>query len=89
MSVLDTAVSVQDQVLATVKSAEDAVVTAAKSIAESVEPVAGLIPAAPFSDKLPTATDLVDNVFSFAEKVLANQKAFYTELVKIFTPSAA
>jgi hypothetical protein len=88
MSALDTATSVQDQLLATVKTAEDAVVSAAKTIAESVEPVTGLIPAAPFSDKLPKATELVDNAFSFAEKVLANQKAFYSELAKVFTPSS-
>jgi hypothetical protein len=85
MSAFDSATSVQDQILATVKTAEDAVLSAAKTIVDSVEPLAGRIPSAPFSDKLPSATELVDNTFGFAQKVLANQKAFYTELAKVFT----
>ena len=84
----DNATSVQDQVLSTVKSAEAAVVSAAKSIAETVEPLVNLIPAVPFSDQLPKASELIDNYFTFAEKVLANQRAFYTELSKAFTPGA-
>jgi hypothetical protein len=85
MSAFDTATTVQDQFLASVKTAEDAVVSAAKTIVETVEPVTGLIPATPFADKLPKPADFFDNAFSFAEKVLANQKAFYTDLAKVFS----
>jgi hypothetical protein len=88
MSISDNATSVQDQVLATVKTAEDAVVSAAKTIVESVEPLTSRIPTAPLSDKMPKASDLVDNAFSFAEKVLANQKEFYSELAKVFSAKA-
>jgi hypothetical protein len=87
MSTSDSATSVQDQILATVKTAEDAVLSAAKAIIDSVEPVAGKIPAAPFADKLPNPTEVIDNAFTFAQKLLANQKAFYTELAKVLTPN--
>jgi hypothetical protein len=81
--------SAEDQIFATVKTAEDAVLSAAKAIVDSVEPMTGRIPPPPFADKLPTPTELVDTAFGFAEKLLANQKAFYTELAKVFTPTPA
>jgi hypothetical protein len=82
MSIFDSATSLQDQVLATVKTAEDAVVSATKSI---VEPLATRLPSTPLAANLPRASDLVNNSFSFAEKVLANQKEFYNELAQVFS----
>lgn len=79
--------SPEDQIFATVKTAEDAVLAAAKTIVDSFEPMTGRMPAAPFADKLPTPVEVIDTAFGFAEKLLANQKAFYTELAKVFTPS--
>jgi hypothetical protein len=39
-------------------------------------------PTAPFSGALPTAGELVDATFGFAEKIMKSQKAFVAEMIE-------
>jgi hypothetical protein len=79
MSVLETTVTVQEQLLDALKAGQDAAVSAVTTLTASTA-LTGMLPAAPFAGQLPLGTDVVDSVFGFAEKLLANQKQFATEL---------
>lgn len=92
-TLLETTSSVQNQVLDALKSGEDAVLSAIQQVAGAVEPVlepvADRVRQAPFAEQIPPAKDVVDQWFSFAEKVLANQKQFALKLVDTFVPTVA
>jgi hypothetical protein len=91
-TLLETTGTVQKQVLDALKSGEDAVLSAVKQVTDAVEPVlepvTSRVSQAPFAEQLPPAKDVVDQWFSFAEKVLANQKQFTLKLVDLFAPAA-
>lgn len=86
MSVRETANSVQEQVLDALKSGEEAVLSAVRTAVETAEPVTSLIPAPVYAERLPLVTEVVESAFTFAEKVLANQKKFVTELLSTVAP---
>lgn len=88
MSVLDSAVNVQDQVLDAIKASQDAVLSAVTTLIEKTAPIAEKLPAAPFADQMPKSVDVLDKTFDFAEKLLASQKEFVTKLVEAYTPAA-
>jgi hypothetical protein len=89
MSVLDTAVNVQDQVLDAIKASQDAVLSAVTTLVEKTAPIADKLPSAPFADQLPSSVDVLDKAFGFAEKLLASQKEFATKLVEAYVPAKA
>lgn len=79
-------IKVQDQILETIASIQKPVVEAVKKLADRAESVVPEVPAVPGSDKLPTVNELIANQFVFAEKVLAQQKSFTTELLEAVKP---
>jgi hypothetical protein len=87
MSVRDTANTLQEQVLDALKTGQEAVLSAVRTAAETAEPVTGLIPSPVYSERLPLVTEVVGSAFSFAEKVLANQKQFVTQLLEAVAPA--
>ena len=90
MPILESTVALQDQVLDVIKSGEEAILSAVKTFAETVEPVTSNLSAnLPFADQLPPAADAIDLWFGFAEKLLANQKAFILQLTGALVPTAA
>jgi len=74
----------EDQVLDLLRQAEEAIVSAVASVARAVAPLVPELPAVP--GRLPTATEVVDASFGFAERLLANQKRFATKLVDAAGP---
>jgi hypothetical protein len=87
MSVLETAATVQDQVLDAIKTSQDALLSAVKAVAENTTPLTDKLPAAPFANQLPDGVDVVNSAFGFAEKLLANQKEFTTKLIEAYRPA--
>ena len=87
MSMLDTATTVQDQVLDAIKAGQSAIISAVSTFAESASPITGKLAAVPFADRLPKPVDVIDNYFSFAQKLLANQKDFAIKLVDAYRPA--
>jgi hypothetical protein len=87
MSVRDTASNLQDTILDTLKTSQDAVLTAIRTAADTAEPVTGLIPDTFYAERLPVVTEVVESAFSFAEKVLANQKLFVAQLLQAVAPA--
>src|ERR1700730_2027730 len=87
MTVLETAGTVQDQILEAIKVGEEAVLSAVKSFTEAVEPVTSRLPEAPFAAKLTDPTEVIDQAFGFAGKLLSAQKEFAVELTKALYPA--
>jgi hypothetical protein len=86
MSVFET---VQEQLLEALIAGEDAVVSGVKSLVERTQPITAKLPDVPFADRLPDPADVADNAFSFAEKLLATQKAFAVKLAGAYGPATA
>ena len=70
MSVIETATTVQDQVLDAIKAGQEAILSAVYTLADSVTPITEKLPTPPFADKLVNPVELVNNYFSFASKLL-------------------
>jgi hypothetical protein len=91
-TILETTSTVQSQVLDALKSGEEAVLSAVKQVADAVEPViepvTSRVSQSQFAEQIPPAKEVVDQWFTFAEKVLANQKQFALKLVDLFAPAA-
>jgi hypothetical protein len=87
MSVLETATTVQDQFLDAIKAGQDALLSAVDSLVDSTTPITEKLPAAPFADRLPNPVDVIDNYFSFGQKLLATQKDFSLKLVESYRPA--
>ena len=87
MSVRETANSVQAQVLDALKSGEESVLSAVRTAVDTAEPFTSRIPAPYAETTIPFVTEVVESWFTFAEKVLANQKKFVAELLHTGTPN--
>jgi hypothetical protein len=75
----------EDKVLDSLTQVQESVVDGLRSVVSRIE---GSVPdvTVPYGDKLPTADDVVDNGFGFAEKVLFNQKHFADEVLVVTAP---
>ena len=74
-------IKVEDQILETITNLQKPVLDAVKNLAEKIE---GRVPEVPGSDSLPEIDldELIHSQFAFAEKLLANQKAFANALIE-------
>jgi hypothetical protein len=73
-------IKVEEQILETLTNLQKPVLDAVKSLADKIE---GRVPEVPGSDNLPELDldELIHSQFAFAEKLLANQKAFANALI--------
>lgn len=83
---LDQLTKVQDQILEAIASFQKPVVETVGKVAERLEDVVPETPAVPYGEKLPAIDELVEAQFSFAEKLLAQQKEFTSSLLQAFKP---
>lgn len=86
MTVTEITENVQAQVLEALKQYQDLVVEAVRGAADTVEEVIPNRPEIPFADQLPKPSELAGNVFDFAEKLLANQREFVTNVLGVAEP---
>lgn len=80
----DVARDFQDQVVEAIRANQDAVVEAVRSWAGSVSQVPNLFP---MPEGTPTPAELVENAFSFAEKMLSLQREFVERIVDASAPN--
>jgi hypothetical protein len=77
----------QDQVFSAIRQGQDVVVKAVESWANAV----GKLPAppvtVPFAEEIPSADEIVDTTFGFAQKLLDAQQEFARNLIKAAAPA--
>jgi hypothetical protein len=81
MPIADTITAVPEQVLDTISATQDFIVATLTTLTEATKPLIERLPGLPLADKLPNPKPVVDNTFSSAEKLLANQRELSLMLV--------
>jgi hypothetical protein len=82
----------QEEVLAATRKSQEAMMATIKTWLETVRTAAPKLPSKlpqvglPFADKLPTPQDAVANAYHLAEQLLASQRRFAEDLVKVTAP---
>jgi hypothetical protein len=78
---------IQDEFLSTIRKGQETVIDAIKSWVETVQSVTPKIPSVqvPGVDKLPKPEDVVASAYDFAEQLLASQRQFAEEVLKVTT----
>lgn len=82
----------QEEVVAATRKSQEAMMAAIKTWLETVRTTAPKLPSKlpqvslPFADKLPTPQDAVANAYHLAEQLLASQRRFAEDLVKVTAP---
>jgi hypothetical protein len=85
----------QEEVLTATRKGQEAMMAAIKTWLETVRTAAPRLPSKlpqvslPFADKLPTPQDAVANAYHLAEQLLASQRKFAEDLVKVTAPLRA
>jgi hypothetical protein len=78
--------SLEDQVLETVKQGQEAVVKAVRTWADASKNLVPDLPPLPFADQLPDVTQIVENGFAFADKLIAAQREFAAAILDAAKP---
>jgi hypothetical protein len=76
----------EDQVLETVKQGQEAIVKAVRTWADVSKNMIPDLPPLPFADQLPNTTEIVENAFAFADKLLASQREFVAAILEAAKP---
>ena len=82
----DMIISLEDQVLETVKQGQEAVVKAVRTWADASKNLIPDLPPLPFADQLPNTTEIIENAFGFADKLLASQREFVAAILDAAKP---
>jgi len=77
----------EDQVLETVKQGQEAVVKAVRTWADATKNLIPDLPPLPFADQLPNTSEIVENAFAFADKLLASQREFVAAVLDAAKPA--
>ena len=78
--------SLEDQVLETVKQGQEAIVKAVRTWADTSKNLIPDLPPLPFADQLPNVTEIVENGFAFADKLIASQREFAAAILDAAKP---
>jgi hypothetical protein len=76
----------EDQVLETVRQGQEAVVKAVQTWAEAGKGLLPELPPLPFADQIPATSELVENAFAFADKLIAAQREFAAAILDAAKP---
>jgi hypothetical protein len=76
----------EDQVLETVKQGQEAIVKAVRTWADASKNLIPDLPPLPFADQLPNMSELVQNGFAFADKLIASQREFAAAVLEAAKP---
>jgi hypothetical protein len=79
--------TVQDSVLKAIETTQQWTLEAAKAFASTVDSLVPNRPVVPFADRFPEPQEALASTFDFAEKVLATNRSFLTELASIGVPA--
>jgi hypothetical protein len=78
--------SVEDQVFETVKQGQEAIIKAVRTWADAGKNLIPDLPALPFADQLPNTSEMVENAFAFADKLIASQREFAAAILDAAKP---
>jgi hypothetical protein len=78
--------SLEDQVLEAVKQGQEAIVKAVRTWADASKNLIPDLPPLPFADQLPATSELIENAFAFADKILATQREFAAAVLDAAKP---
>ena len=87
MALTDTLKTVPDQFLDLLDVAQQTILMNASALAARATSVVPEQTAIPYADRLPDPVGLSDDAFTFAEKVLARQRAFSHKLIEMYRPA--
>ena len=76
----------EDQVLETVKQGQEAIVKAVRTWADASKNLIPDLPPLPFADQLPNVSEIVENSFAFADKLIASQREFASAIIDAAKP---
>src|SRR4029079_14187737 len=79
-------ISLEDQVLETVKQGQEAIVKAVRTWADASKNLIPDLPPLPFADQLPHVSEIFENGFAFADKLIASQREFATAILEAAKP---
>jgi hypothetical protein len=73
-------------VLETVKQGQEAIVKAVRTWADVSKNLIPDLPPLPFADQLPATSELVENAFAFADKLIEAQREFANAILEAAKP---
>ncbi len=76
----------QDQFLSTIRESQETVIDAIKAWVGTVKSVTPKIPSVPGADQLPKPEEVVASAYDFAQQLLASQRRFAEEILKVTSP---
>jgi hypothetical protein len=82
----DMITGLEDQILESVKQGQEAIVKAVRTWADTSKNLIPDLPPLPFADQLPNVSDLVENGFAFADKLIAAQREFAAAILDAAKP---
>ena len=82
----DMITGLEDQVLESVKQGQEAIVKAVRTWADAGKNLIPDLPPLPFADQLPNTSEMVENAFAFADKMLASQREFASAILEAAKP---
>ena len=82
----DMITGLEDQVLETFKQGQEAIVKAVRTWADASKNLIPDLPPLPFADQLPNTTEIIENAFAFADKLLASQREFAAAILDAAKP---
>ncbi len=74
---------VEGQILETVRKSQEAIVNALKAWADVVQSITPSLPTPSLPDNVPGPEELVTNAYDFAEQLLAGQRKFAEDVLKV------
>jgi hypothetical protein len=82
----DYAQTAQEQTLKTVRQGQQAILEAVKAWSNAFEKAIPELPVLPYSDELPSAREIVQTNFQFAEQLLTAQREFAEGILDAAAP---
>jgi hypothetical protein len=78
----------QEEFLSATRKSQEILLQAIKTWVDSAQALTPKVPTVqlPFADQLPKPEDVVSGTYDFAEQVLANQRQFAEEIMKVYAP---
>ena len=78
----------QEELLSATRKSQEIVLQAIKTWVDSTQALTSKVPPAqlPLADQLPKPEDVVSGTYDFAEQVLANQRKFAEDILKVTAP---
>jgi hypothetical protein len=88
MAIASPVQDIQEEFLSSIRKGQETVIDAIKTWVETVQAVTPKLPAVhvPMTEHLPSPEDVVATAYDFAEALLASQRKFAEDVLKVASP---